>query len=126
MGEAQVAAAHIFETIDTVPKIDSFSEEGKKLNEVKGDLKFTNLKFRYPTRKEQTIFDGLNLTINKGTFVALVGASGSGKSTIVQLLERFYDAEGGTVELDGNNVKDLNVTWLRSQVSEQKKKKENC
>jgi ATP-binding cassette subfamily B (MDR/TAP) protein 1 len=113
---AQIAASHIFETIDSKPQIDPFLEGGEKLAQVNGELKLSGIKFRYPTRKQQQIFDGLDLTIPKGQMIALVGASGSGKSTIVQLLERFYDAEEGTVQLDGHDVKKLNVNWLRQQV----------
>jgi len=115
MGEAQIAASHIFETIDSKPTIDVSSETGEKPKEVIGEIEFEHVKFRYPTRKNQTIFDDLTLKIPQGHKLALVGASGSGKSTIVQLLERFYDVESGTVKVDGKNIKDLNVKWLRQQ-----------
>lgn len=71
---------------------------------------------RYPTRPVQKILDGITLTIPAGSKVALVGPSGSGKSSIIQLLQRFYDPEEGSVSLGGHNLKDLNVSWLRNQV----------
>lgn len=62
------------------------------------------------------ILNGVNLNIPAGAKVALVGPSGSGKSSIIQLLQRFYDPEAGGITLDGCDLKDLNVAWLRSQV----------
>ena len=70
----------------------------------------------YPTRKETQVFKGFNLKIPAGKTVALVGPSGSGKSTTVQLIERFYDPTSGTVSLDGVDLKDINVSWLRQQI----------
>ena len=58
----------------------------------------------------------MNITFHAGKTAALVGASGSGKSTIVSLVERFYDPTSGAVKVDGMNVKDLNLKWLRSQI----------
>lgn len=78
-------------------------------------LVFRNVCFSYPTRPENKIFSGLNLSIKQGETIALVGPSGCGKSTVVQLLERFYDPDSGTIELEGNNLKELNVKWLRDQ-----------
>ncbi len=61
---------------------------------------------------------GVSLNVNVGQTVALVGASGCGKSTTVQLIQRFYDPEQGTVLLDGRDIKSLNVKWLRQQIGE--------
>lgn len=72
--------------------------------------------FRYPTRQNQKVLDGISLKIPAGAKVALVGPSGSGKSSIIQMLQRFYDPEEGHVYLGGHNLKDLNVSWLRYQV----------
>lgn len=72
--------------------------------------------FAYPTRPDNMIFNGLNLKIEAGKTVALVGPSGGGKSTTVSLVERFYDPISGSVKLDGTNIKDLNVNYLRSQI----------
>ena len=60
--------------------------------------------------------DGMNLSVNVGQTVALVGPSGCGKSTSVQLIQRFYDPDSGTVLLDGQDIKELNVKWLRQQI----------
>ena len=96
--------------------IDSSSDEGKKPSSVDGEIIFNNVSFSYPTRQESTVFNGLSLTIKAGQTVALVGPSGSGKSTTVSLLERFYDPTSGAILLDGIDLKDLNVSWLRDQI----------
>jgi ATP-binding cassette subfamily B (MDR/TAP) protein 1 len=96
--------------------IDSSSEDGFKPASVQGDLVFDNVSFAYPTRSETNVFNGFSLRIAPGKTVALVGASGSGKSTTVQLIERFYDPTAGSLSLDGNDLRSLNVKWLRSQI----------
>lgn len=73
-------------------------------------------RFRYPSRPNQKVLDGITLNIPAGTKVALVGPSGSGKSSIIQLLQRFYDPEEGQISLDGTDMKEMNVGWLRYQV----------
>ncbi|KAG8944771.1 GTPase-activating protein [Tulasnella sp. 408] len=113
---AQAAAAKLFVTIDRVPPIDSSDEGGLKPTEVKGHITLENVVFNYPSRPDVPILKGLSLDIPPGTSAALVGASGSGKSTVVSLVERFYDPISGTVKLDGVDIKQLNVKWLRQQI----------
>ncbi|KAG8902517.1 GTPase-activating protein, partial [Tulasnella sp. 408] len=113
---AQAAAAKLFLTIDRVPPIDSADEGGLKPTEVKGHITFEDVVFNYPSRPEVPILKSLRLDIPPGTSAALVGASGSGKSTVVSLVERFYDPISGTVKLDGVDIKQLNVKWLRQQI----------
>lgn len=96
--------------------IDSSSDEGLKPSSVDGELIFDNVTFAYPTRPETDVFTGFNLKVEAGKTVALVGASGSGKSTSVQLIERFYDPKGGAITLDGKDLTTLNVNWLRTQI----------
>ncbi|KAJ3409717.1 ATP-binding cassette, sub-B (MDR TAP), member 4 [Chytridiales sp. JEL 0842] len=116
IGSALGAAAKIFETIDRVSPIDALSEEGKKLDKVTGRVEFKNIDFHYPQRPDVPILKNFSLTVEAGSTVALVGASGSGKSTIVKLLERFYDTINGQVLVDGVDVKELNVKYLRTQI----------
>lgn len=97
---AKGSAAAIFNVIDRVPLIDSLSKEGRRLDSVNGELEFRNVAFRYPARKDVQVLQGLNLKINRGETVALVGESGCGKSTCVQLVQRFYDPLGGQVGSD--------------------------
>ncbi|XP_071946246.1 ATP-dependent translocase ABCB1-like [Antedon mediterranea] len=110
---AMGAASVLYNIIDNEPEIDTYSEEGKKPKTVDGNIEFRNVKFSYPTRSEVEVLKGLNLNIKSGQMVALVGASGCGKSTTVALLQRFYNIAGGEILIDGNNITDLNINWLR-------------
>ncbi|CDH50554.1 multidrug resistance protein 1 [Lichtheimia corymbifera JMRC:FSU:9682] len=110
------AAYKIFTTIDRIPPIDVDNEGGIKPASVVGEIEFKNVHFKYPTRPDVTILKNLSLKIKPGMTVAFVGPSGSGKSTTVQLLQRFYDPLAGQVTLDGHDLKDLNVKWLRQQI----------
>jgi ATP-binding cassette subfamily B (MDR/TAP) protein 1 len=87
-----------------------------KPEKVEGELKLENVVFAYPSRPTVQVVKGLDITFRAGKTAALVGASGSGKSTIISLVERFYDPLSGAVKLDGHNLKDLNLKWLRTQV----------
>lgn len=94
---ARGSAAAIFQVLDRVPTIDSLSKEGRRLESVNGDIEFSNVVFRYPARKDVQVLRGLNLKINRGETVALVGGSGCGKSTCLQLIQRLYDPLSGQV-----------------------------
>ncbi|XP_049904157.1 bile salt export pump [Epinephelus moara] len=112
----RAAAKAIFDTIDRVPEIDCFSEEGHKLDRVKGDIEFHNVSFYYPSRPEVKILNDLSMQIKAGETTAFVGPSGSGKSTTIQLIQRFYDPKEGMVTLDGHDIRTLNIQWLRSLI----------
>lgn len=116
IGTACGAAFEVFGTIDRVSAIDTSSDLGEKPAMVKGEIAFKHVKFHYPARTDVPILHDFSLTIGAGKTVALVGMSGSGKSTAVKLVERFYDAVSGSVELDGRDLKTLNVSWLRQQI----------
>uniref|UniRef100_A0A4X2M982 P-type phospholipid transporter n=1 Tax=Vombatus ursinus TaxID=29139 RepID=A0A4X2M982_VOMUR len=110
---ARGAAYAVFDIIDNNPKIDSFSEAGHKPDHIKGNLEFRNVHFSYPSRADVKILKGLNLKVNSGQTVALVGNSGCGKSTTVQLIQRLYDPLEGTISIDGQDIRTLNVRYLR-------------
>ncbi|XP_028291135.1 bile salt export pump isoform X2 [Gouania willdenowi] len=110
----RAAAKTIFETLDRIPEINCFSEEGHKLDKVKGNLEFHNVTFFYPSRPEVQILNKLSTKIQAGESTAFVGPSGSGKSTAIQLIQRFYDPYEGMVTLDGHDIRSLNIPWLRS------------
>ncbi|GAN09054.1 multidrug resistance protein 1 [Mucor ambiguus] len=110
------AAYRIFSTIDRIPSIDVDAVGGVVLDKFTGEIEFRDVKFSYPTRPDIPILQQLNLKIKPGMTVAFCGPSGSGKSTSVQLLQRFYDPLEGAVLIDGKNLKDYNVAWLRSQI----------
>jgi len=114
--EAAVAEARRSDMILPKYVIDSSSEEGKKPNSIDGVIEFKDLSFAYPTRPDTLVFNGLSLKIESGKTVALVGPSGGGKSTVVAMLERFYDPTAGSITLDGTDIRDINVQWLRDHI----------
>ena len=111
------AAGKIFNTIDRASPLNPVSDEGIKLDQVEGTVELKNIRHIYPSRADVVVMEDVNLKVPAGKTTALVGASGSGKSTIVGLVERFYDPVGGQVFLDGHDVSTLNLKWLRQQVS---------
>lgn len=116
VAHARAAAAKLYATIDRIPTIDSANPGGLKPDRCDGRITLDHVQFSYPSRPTVPIVKNLSLTIEAGTTVALVGASGSGKSTIISLVERFYDPLSGVVRLDGIDLKELNVKWLRRQI----------
>uniref|UniRef100_A0A8C5TA38 Phosphatidylcholine translocator ABCB4 n=1 Tax=Malurus cyaneus samueli TaxID=2593467 RepID=A0A8C5TA38_9PASS len=114
--KAKISAAHLFLLFERVPAIDSYSEEGDKPETFEGNITIKDVAFNYPNRPEVKILQGLNLKVEKGQTLALVGSSGCGKSTVVQLLERFYDPLDGEMLFDGKDAKALNIQWLRAQI----------
>ncbi|PHH63945.1 hypothetical protein CDD81_5164 [Ophiocordyceps australis] len=117
MGKAHHAAQELKTLLDRKPAIDSWSQEGERVARVQGYIEFRDVHFRYPTRPEQPVLRGLNLSIRPGQYVALVGASGCGKSTTISLLERFYDPLAGGVFVDGKEISTLNIGDYRSQIA---------
>ncbi|KAK9282140.1 hypothetical protein L1049_005052 [Liquidambar formosana] len=114
--QGTVAASRVFEIIDRVPVIDPYSSKGRVLPSVRGKIEFKGVSFAYPSRPDTLILRNLNLVVPYSKTLALVGASGGGKSTIFALLERFYDPIRGTICLDGHDLMTLQVKWLRSQI----------
>ncbi|XP_055812126.1 ABC transporter B family member 1 [Solanum dulcamara] len=114
--KARVAAAKIFRIIDHKPSVDRNAKTGLELDTVSGQLELKNVEFSYPSRPEIKILNNFNLIVPAGKTIALVGSSGSGKSTVVSLIERFYDPTSGQLLLDGNDIKTLKLKWLRQQI----------
>nr|CAB3449154.1 unnamed protein product [Digitaria exilis] len=114
--EATSAAERILEVIQRVPMIDSEQDTGKELANVAGEVEFRNVEFCYPSRPESPVFVSFNLRVPAGHTMALVGSSGSGKSTVIALLQRFYDPSSGEVTLDGVDIRQLRLKWLRAQM----------
>ncbi|CAF4636850.1 unnamed protein product [Rotaria sp. Silwood1] len=109
------AAQAFFDLFDREPAIDNTSTEGQKIVNFCGEIIFDQVKFIYPSRPTSFVLNKLQLKIKPSQHVALVGKSGCGKSTIIQLLERFYDVTSGGIFLDGINIRKLNPQWVRSQ-----------
>ena len=113
------AVRSVLEILDRKTKIEPDNPEGIKMKKkhISLDIELKNVSFFYPSRPEQIIFKGLSLKIDAGKTVALVGESGSGKSTIIGLIERFYDPQEGSVDINGKNIKDYNLRFLRSHIA---------
>ena len=114
--KAMVAAARVFQLLDRKPLIDTNPSVGLKLNQVEGNVKLSDAEFTYPTRKNVQILNRLNLSIKKGESIALVGESGCGKSTVIQLIQRFYDLNHGSLDIEGHNIESLNLPYVRSKL----------
>ncbi|TKY44569.1 putative ABC transporter B family member 8 [Spatholobus suberectus] len=114
--ETSVAASRIFEKIDRIPLIDGEDPKGLVLELISGRLEFEHVKFTYPSRPDMVVLSDFNLQVEAGKTVALVGASGSGKSTAIALVQRFYDADEGVVRVDGVDIKGLQLKWIRGKM----------
>lgn len=112
----RAAAYKMFETIKRKPEIDAYDTSGEMPEDIRGNIEFRDVHFSYPARPNEQIFRGLNLSISSGLTVALVGQSGSGKSTVISLIERFYDPQHGEVLIDGINLKQFQLKWIRSKI----------
>lgn len=114
--KASSSAEEIFKTIDRQSEIDPLSEEGIVPDICIGDIRIEGVSFAYPARPDVAVLNNLQLSAPANQTTALVGASGSGKSTIIGLLERWYDQPSGTIYLDGIDIRQLNLHWLRTNV----------
>jgi ABC-type multidrug transport system fused ATPase/permease subunit len=131
------ASSRLFELLDRQPKIPAESRSncfnhgidvvdhlanklyviaGITLSDIRKPIRFENIKFTYPARPQSPIFSNMSLTVNPGTVIAVVGASGSGKSTIGSLLLRYYDPNEGDIFIGDHSIKDINTRWWREQV----------
>ena len=117
--KAKLSFKSVFDTLDTSTKISSFEMDNKDKispNEIKGKIEFKNVYFSYPTKSNQLVLKDLSFVINPGEKIGLVGLSGSGKSSIIQLIERFYDVNKGEILIDDVNIKDYNLYELRKKI----------
>ena len=115
VGAARQAAIGLIRILDTPSEIDINDTEGKITKPIKGEIVFENVSFKYPTR-DHYVFKNLNFTVHAFDKVALVGSSGCGKSTVVQLIMRFYDALGGRILLDGEDIRKYDLKYLRQSI----------
>lgn len=114
--KAKISAARFFQLLDRKPPINVYSEAGEKWDNFQGKIDFIDCKFTYPSRPDIQVLNGLSVSVNPGQTLAFVGSSGCGKSTSIQLLERFYDPDQGTVMIDGHDSKKVNIQFLRSNI----------
>jgi len=117
------ASGRVFFLLDRIPSIPIPPDSNVKSAQntlhpksIDGEITFENVKFAYPSRPDINVLDGFTLTVAPNTTAALVGSSGSGKSTVIALLQRFYDVQQGTISIDGNEIKDLDLQCLRHNI----------
>ena len=108
------AAEQIFELMDYTPKVNC--RGGKVLQTFEGNIEIKDIDFNYPTTVDVKVIDNISLNINSGEVVAIVGASGSGKSSIISLIERFYDVTKGQISIDGYDIRDLDLSWYHDNI----------
>ena len=113
---ASSAAAELFSIMDKPSELDPLDSSGKRPATCTGDIEIRNLRFAYPSRPMAPVLQDLTVSIPAGKTTALVGPSGCGKSTIVGLLERWYQFSSGQILLDGDDITDINTSWLRSNM----------
>ncbi|KIW65217.1 hypothetical protein PV04_07495 [Phialophora macrospora] len=113
---ASSAASELFSVVDKPSLLDPLNPSGAAPSSCDGHIEIKDLDFAYPSRATAQVLHGFNITIPAGKTTALVGPSGSGKSTLVGLLERWYLPASGRIILDGRDIEQYNVKWLRSQI----------
>lgn len=112
--KGSASAGRIFEVMDAEEKITE-REDAKELKPLEKEIEFDNVSFAYGEERE-LVLEGINLKIKKGQTIALVGPSGAGKTTLADLLPRFYDCTEGSISIDGTDLKDLKINSLRDQI----------
>ncbi|RZC50174.1 hypothetical protein C5167_018600 [Papaver somniferum] len=110
-----IIGGRIFERIDRVPKIKE-NPQCLALDELHGELEFEHVSFAYPSRPDTFVLRDFSLKVEAGQTIAFVGASGCGKSTVIALLQRFYDSDSGVIKLDGVDIKTLRLKWMRAKM----------
>lgn len=108
------ATAKILKIMKEVPKINTRGGMIIPEDKVEGEIELSGVNFHYPTKPDVQVLNNLSLKIKKNTVVALVGESGCGKSSIIGLIERFYEPESGTVKFSGHEIKDLDPKWYKT------------
>ncbi|CAF1123167.1 unnamed protein product [Rotaria sordida] len=116
LSRARAAAYIVWKIIDEPSNINNYLETGLEKDDLIGDIHFSNIHFSYPSRPDIPILKGLSFDVKRGQTVALVGLSGSGKSTCIQLLQRFYDPSSGSILIDGKQINEYNLKWLRQHI----------
>nr|TKW08941.1 hypothetical protein SEVIR_6G057900v2 [Setaria viridis] len=114
--QAKAAGKEVFKVIKRKPSI-SYDKGGAVLEKIHGEIKFRRVHFAYPSRQDNPILQGFSLTIPAGKVIALVGSSGCGKSTVISLLQRFYDPTSGDIFIDGHSIKKLDLKSLRRNIA---------
>lgn len=109
------ASDRVREILGETPEL-TVDQSARDLGRISGDIKYADVNFSYPSREDITVLNGLDIHIKEGERVALVGSSGAGKSTIAQLLMRFYHLDAGSISVDGKDIKDIDISHLRQNI----------
>jgi ATP-binding cassette subfamily B protein len=115
---ASASAVRVNEVLNTVPVIEEKRKDGAAKSDsrsVRGLVEFDNVSFRYPGAENPAI-SGISFQASPGEVTAIIGGTGSGKSTLISLVPRFYDIEEGAVRIDGTDIRELSIEQLRSQI----------
>lgn len=113
---ARAAAFSIMQVVDRIPSIDAKIGTGVSGISLEGKIDLEQVRFAFPSRPHEEVLKGVSLSIPRGSIVGIVGASGSGKSTVIQLLERFYAVQSGSIKIDGVSLQDFDLQWLRQNI----------
>ncbi|KAG5930336.1 hypothetical protein E4U42_001851, partial [Claviceps africana] len=116
VSKAMAAAQNLFSTIDRVSNMDTLSEDGIEPADFQGHIRLQGVGFSYPARPNTPVLQDVNLEIRPNQVTAIVGASGSGKSTIFGLIERWYAYSSGEMTLDGHRLESIKLRWLRTKI----------
>lgn len=116
LSKARAASVNLNKVINSTPTVNSLKSGDLVLENVKGEIELHDISYSYPSRPSVNVLDHLNIRFEAGKMTALVGTSGSGKSTIVGLIERWYEPTQGTLLIDGFAINELNIKSLRSKI----------
>lgn len=117
MSKAAHAARELKTFFDRRPRIDTWTAGGETIDSCRARIELKHVSFHYPSRDQRRVLDDISVSIKEGQYVALVGSSGCGKSTIISLLERFFDPVSGKFQVDGQDMTSLNINNYRSLIS---------
>jgi ATP-binding cassette subfamily B protein len=117
MTRARACGRRVCEVLNHVPDIQDSETDTDQDTQVKGEIRFEHVSFKYPqSDRKGMVLNDVNFTVPAGSFVAIVGATGEGKTSLISLIPRFYDTTSGNVYVDGKNVKDYNLHHLRESI----------
>lgn len=117
MTRARACGRRVTEVLNHVPDIQDSEEDADNDDPIRGEIRFEHVSFRYPqSDRKGMVLENLDFTVPAGSFVAIVGSTGEGKTSLVSLIPRFYDTTSGTVYVDGKDVRDYNLRHLRKHI----------
>jgi ATP-binding cassette subfamily B (MDR/TAP) protein 1 len=116
LAKGTAAISSVFNILDR-PSSHENTNHGEKMGTIQGRIELKNIDFSYPNRPSILVLRDFSLDIKPGTSIGLVGTSGCGKSTVIALIQRFYDVEIGCVKIDSENLRDINIKWYRKHTA---------